>query len=578
MRKLIILSLSLSLFFGLSLFAQEEQLVKELERTYDSVYNLRELKPSTLYSFTTQGKVGLIDRLGFLVYQPYFDTVYVYEANSIIYIKGRMPNGRTALLYPDGLVVFQPLYQDIFITEDDLILTKLDNKYGIVTFDGLGYLHPEFDTVKVMVDQDTFFVATMGDKNMVFNTNSDILEYFDSDTLISFVEIINYSSQPFLWICEPKYDAVRYLGSGKFYIREGERKEIINRKGEIVQEKKINIRAKDVVSFDWTRILFRANSLVGMMDYEGNIIVEPKYQDMSVVIEDEIYSYRTNQEWGLINSYGKELTHPQFTGFKVDTYNNSKYIKTTNSREKTAVLNKRGYPLMQAYYDDIEPSNHPDFLNQIKNGGKGIISKKGVMYVYPEYDNVKAYLEVDTFFVAKRNNRYTIFGTRGNKIYDGLNTIIDIQDSTLTYVEDSKLKRAIIRDKVIQPKPKTLDVKFKEISQVFDSLIIVKHKKGWTYADRKTLKLVSSQYYDHITPFYKGFALVVEGKNLNVINKDFETVYNIISSELVYTELEQMANLIFESYKKGKSFQYIRKNDKYGVLGLKAIKEIRIKK
>ena len=86
----------------------------------------------------------------------------------------------------DGKVVFQPIYEDVFITKEDLILTKFGDKYGIVSFEGIGYLYPEFDTIKVVIDQDTFFVASMAEKNMVFNTNSDIVEYFDSDTLISF--------------------------------------------------------------------------------------------------------------------------------------------------------------------------------------------------------------------------------------------------------------------------------------------------------------------------------------------------------------------------------------------------------
>ena len=192
------------------------------------------------------------------------------------------------------------------------------------------------------------------------------------------------------------------MGQGHFYTREGDSKQILNRKGEVVEEKKININAKDVVVFDWSRIIFRDNALVGMMDFEGRVIVEPQYQDMSVVLEDEIYSYRFNDEWGLMNRDGKVLTNSQFIGFKVEKYNNVNYIKTLNSSNKTAILDKRGRPKIQPYYDDVEYSDHPDFFNQIRNGGKGIISQKGVMYVQPEYDDVKVYLEADTFFCSKK--------------------------------------------------------------------------------------------------------------------------------------------------------------------------------
>lgn len=566
--------------FGLSfsLFSQEKELMRELSIKYDSVYDLKELKPSTLFSFTSKGKVGLIDRLGFLVYEPYFESVSAYEVNDVIYIKGKMPNGRMALLNTDGKVLIQPMFEDLFITKEDLLLTMYNNKYGIVNFDGLGYLYPEFDTVKVLIDEDTFFVATIEEKNMVFNTNSEIVEYFDADTLISFVEVLNTSLLPFAWIAEPNCDVVKYLGGGNFYIRNGDKMQILNRQGDQVKEKSIKISAKDVVKFDWYRMLFRVNSLVGMMDYEGNIIVEPKYQDMSVVIEDEVYSYKLNDQWGLMNKDGKILTNSQFEGFHVETYNNVQYIKTKNSNNKTAVLNKRGKPIFQAYYDDIEPANHPNFYNQIQNGGKGIISDKGVMYVMPEFDDVKAYIESDTFFVARRNNRFTIFGTKGDKIYDGLNLIVDIQDSNLTYVEDSKLKKSIIRNNIIQPKSKILNVRYNEIGLAFDSVILVRNSKGWTYANRKTFIPITKQYFDYLTPLHRGYAFAVNGKELFVIDNNYNKVFNIIDSGLIKSELEQLANLLYVSFKKGKSYQYIRKNDKYGVFRLKAIKEVKIKK
>lgn len=576
MKKLI---LFISFFvLSFSLFAQEKELIQELSKRFDSVYDLKELKPSSLYSFSTKGKVGLIDRLGFLVYEPYFESVSTYEVNDAIYIKGKMSNGRVALLNTDGKVLIQPLFEDLFITKEDLLLTKYNNKYGIVNFDGLGYLYPEFDTVKVLIDEDTFFVATIGEKNMVFNTNSDIVEYFDADTVISFVEILNTSLFPFAWIAEPSCDVVKYLGGGNFYIRKGDKMQILNRKGDEVKEKTIKINAKDVVKFDWYRILFRVNSFVGMMDYDGKVIVEPKYQDMSVVVEDEVYSYKLNDQWGLINKDGKILTNPQFEGFHMETYNNIQYIKTINSNNKTAVLNKRGKPIFQAYYDDIEPANLPNFYNQIQNGGKGIISEKGVMYVFPEFDEVKVYIESDTFFVARRNNRFTIFGTRGEKIYDGLNFIVDIQDSTLTYFEDSKFKRSIIKNNIIQLNAKTLNLRYKEIGLAFDSIILVKDSKGWTYANRKTFIPITEKYFDYLTPLVKGYAFAIKGKELFVIDTNYNNVFNIIDSGLIKSELEQLADLLYNSYKKGKSYQYVRKNDKYGVFRLKAIKEVKIKK
>ncbi len=559
-------------------FAQEQQLLQSLQSRFDSVSEIKNLKVDNLFSFTTNNRVGLIRATGALVYEPYFESVSVYKANDFNYIKAKMPNGRMALLDTDGKVVFQPIYEDVFVTEDDLVLTKFNNKYGIVTFEGLGYLYPEFDTVKVMIEEDTFFVASMGEKNMVFNTNSDIVEYFDKDTVISFVEVVNTSLLPFAWIQEPTSDIVRYIGGGNFYVREKDKTKIVNRNGEEVESKKFLISTENIVNFDWERILFKAHSFVGMMNYDGLVIVEPKYQDMSIIVPDQVYSFKSDDKWGLINKDGKELTRAQFESFRVETYDGKEIIKTKNDSDRTALLNKRGRPIMQPYYNDVEPANLKGFYNQIENGGKGIISEKGIVYVRPEYDMVDAYIEVDTFFVAKRNNRYTIFGTKGDIIYDGLNIIIDIYDSTLVFVENNQLKKTIIRDNQIQQKPKLVKVNYSELGRVSDSLIIVKNNKGWTYADKKTFKAITKKTFDHITPFVRGYALAVEKKKLNIIDTNFNVVFNVIDGGLSASELQGLANQIYEAYKNGKSYQYIRKNDKFGILRLKAIKEVKIKK
>jgi hypothetical protein len=576
MKKLVFLFLFIA--FSFVSFAQQDVLMQNLIRKYDTISELKDLKTSNLYSFTTKGKVGLANIMGKLVYEPYFDSISVYNVDGAVYIKGKMPNGRTALLNADGLVLFQPYYEDVFIVEGDFLLTKQKGKYGMANFDGLGYLYPEFDTVKVMIDEDTFFVANMGEKNMVFNTHSEVVKYFDKDTVITFLETENSSLLPFDWIIEPKCEVVKYIGGGNFYIREGETTKIINKKGEIVEPKKMIIDSKNVVNFDWSRILFRRNALIGMADYDGKVIVDPTYEDMSVVIEDEMYSYKLNEKWGLINREGKIITNPQFEGFTTVTYNGDKYIKTTNSNNKTALLNRRGRPIFQAYYDDIEPANKDGFYNQIQNGGKGIISKEGIMYVYPEYDEVKAYLGQDTFFIARRNSRYTVFGTKGEKVYDGLNAILDIQDSSITYLENNILKRAVIKDNKIFPNPKIINVKYKAFGEIFDSIIIVKDSKGWTYANKKTFRPLTEKHFDFITPITKGYAFVVEGKELNIIDRNFNTVFTVISKGLVQAELEQMATLLQYAYKQGMSYQYVRKDDKYGIFRLKAIKEVRIKK
>ena len=49
-------------------------------------------------------------------------------------------------------------------------------------------------------------------------------------------------------------------------------------------------------------------------------------------------------------------------------------------------------------------------------------------------------------------------------------------------------------------------------------------------------------------------------KKLNIIDTNFNVVFNVIDKDFAPIELEQLANLIFEAYKNGKSYQYVRKD------------------
>ncbi|MDR0971117.1 MAG: WG repeat-containing protein [Bacteroidales bacterium] len=571
-------SILLFLFSILSLqgFSQEE-ILNTLKDKYGEIKKIEKLNYTSIYAFTTKDdKVGLIDGTNTIIYEPYFDTVFSYKTYRETYIKAIMPNGRMALLTIEGRVLIQPVYEDLFVTSSDLILTKQDNKYGIINFNGIGYLYPEFDTIKVKIDEDTFFVASMKEKNMVFNTNSDIVEYFDNDTIISFVEVNNASLFPFRFIAKLDCDIVKYIGGGNFYIREGEKTELVNRKGEKPEGRKMpQIDKNNIINFDWQRIIFKKDSLVGLMDYNGMIILEPIYKDINILIQDDVYSFNLNGYWGLINQQGKIIVRPQFESFSTFIFEGIQYIKGVRGG-RTALLDKRGRVIIHAAYDDVEPMDVSPYFNITQNGGKGIISRIGVVYLQPQYDEVKVISQRDTLFLARRNNRYSLFNDKGKEIYDGLNAIVDIYDSTIVFIEKGKLKQYPINASGISfSKGREIKTPYKEFSLSFDSIIIVKDSKGWLYASRKTFKPINDKHFDYITPMVKGYGFVVEGKKLNIVDEKFNTIFNVIESGAVKAELENISNLLYNAYKNGKSYQIISLNNKYGILGLKAIKEIK---
>src|SRR5574344_2182149 len=151
-----------------------------LRSEFPSFSNVRDLGVDELFSFEVGGKVGIVTKLGVVIYKPFFDDVQRYTCEYGTYLKCKI-KGKTALLSTLGKVIFQPYYEDVFFRADNLLLTKEDGKYGMVNTNGEGYLYPEFDTITVSFDEDTLFTATMGEKNIVFNTQSEKVKYFDKD-------------------------------------------------------------------------------------------------------------------------------------------------------------------------------------------------------------------------------------------------------------------------------------------------------------------------------------------------------------------------------------------------------------
>lgn len=575
MKKTFFLILSL-LSFAL-LYAQQDTtdrvkfVSNVLKSEFPSFSNVQDLGTDDLFSFEVSGKKGVITRLGVMIYRPFFDDIQRYTCEYGTYLKCKV-KGKTALLSTMGKVIFQPYYEDVFFRADNLLLTKEDGKYGMVNTNGEGYLYPEFDTITVSFDEDTLFTATMGEKNIVFNTQSEKVKYFDKDTTIVFITMDSSSLFPFDWIAKPEYDVVKYLGSNIFYLREGNNTKLINRRSEEVSSKAMPISSDKIVNFDWQKILFKENGVVGMMDYNGKVIVEPKYEDMSVIIPCEVYSFKQNNYWGIMSAQGKELTRAQFNGFETQTFEGVQYIKTLNDQNRRAVLTKEGRPIFQPYFSDIFPANEKGFFNQMENGAKGMINRRGVAYVMPEFDDVKIFLAKDTFFVAKRDMRYNVYNTKHNLLYSGENKVIDISSDTIFFKEGNVFKKRLITREGISKEAKVINTPFEDIRMLDNTTMIAADKKGWTYLDRATLTPLTSERFDYLTPFHKEYAFVVKKNKLNIINNNFKVVFNVAEKEMLKSEMEQTAYLLYNSMKEDEPFQYVRCDNKYGIFRLKALK------
>lgn len=542
-----------------------------IRKTNSDYQLIKDILVSNLFLSKKDNKYGLLNNEGKSIYPNLFDTLKVYKnLNSQYYIKGRLGN-KTALLNTDGKVVFQPYYNDVFVLHGDYVLSYDSNKYGLATTNGKGILYPEFDTIISLIEYDTLFQAVIGNKNMIFNSNSQLIKYFDQDTVIYYV-YDSISLMPFSWIIEPKAKVVRELSYDTYFTNIDGSALILNSKAESLQPKLIKgIDPKTVYNLDLERLIIRgSNNLLGLANYNGDTIIRPIYNDIKIIINGEIYACNFKGKWGLINKNGINLSSVQYKLITSSFINGRQYIKAVNFEDKTGLYNEKGELIYHAFYNDIEPSDLEGFYIINKNGGMGIIDSRNNIYVTPEFDEVRVFK--DTLFIAKRNNQYQVFSNRTSPLYKGLSPIIDIYKSSLVSIEDNKIIKIGIKNKALQRQIELIrENDYSIFSLGFDSLILANKEGKWLYLDRLNYLPINNKTFDYLSPMINGYAFAINNNRLFVIDMNFNEVFFILERDNKL-DLENQARSIYNSYKNGRDHHIIKDNDKFGIIRLKIIK------
>ena len=83
--------------------------------------------------------------------------------------------------------------------------------------------------------------------------------------------------------------------------------------------------------------------------------------------------------------------------------------------------------------------------------------------------------------------------------------------------------------------------------------------------------MINTKSFSYASPFYNGFAIVIENKRLIVINNKYEEVFFVMKSN-DEAELLNNARLLFNSFSNNKDHHIIKLNQHFGIIRLKIIK------
>ena len=204
-------------------------------------------------------------------------------------------------------------------------------------------------------------------------------------------------------------------------------------KGIMEKEKEYNIA--EVNKYNYFSL--KENEKFGVIDNQGNIIIEPQYDDVKIPNpEKNVFICYEGQTTKVMNDK-KEQIYTEYNNITPLVLKNVstdlRYEKSVLKYEedgKYGLISLEGKKITNPIYEEIDTLQYKEGEFVIKKDNKyGIMNMNGYVIINPEYDNIKAdaYYSTDTgykndgYIVSNTTDegyRYGYIDNEGNKILD----------------------------------------------------------------------------------------------------------------------------------------------------------------
>ena len=180
-----------------------------------------------------------------------------------------------------------------------------------------------------------------------------------------------------------------------------EKQQLIGLHGEVIKDgvayERVNIRESGYS-------IIRQNRLYGIMDPQGNVVVEPIYQDISStydVFANEYHPALTTEGYlHFLNKQGEVVAKAEYplTSNDYKGYGNGAMFAVVNNMGKYMVFTAEKGQLSETYEDFVSPSQPNQLLRVKKNGLWGAIDLQGNVVIPFEFTNSPSMSDDSTMF------------------------------------------------------------------------------------------------------------------------------------------------------------------------------------
>ncbi len=317
------------------------------------------------------------------------------------------------------------------------------------------------------------------------------------------------------YIGDSPYDRIFACDKAGYYIVEKDEKcKVINRNGRSIFKKNYQY-VNDIHNENY--LCVELDGKYGVIDYDENIVIPFEYDDNIYDWDGYLYTKQNNRE-GILN-YDNEIVVP----FLYDTASISEFgYKKVTSNDYYGLLDADNNMIVDVFYESLTIET-PDRIIAKMNDRYGVIDANEKIIVPFKYDDIRYQSEDKTWDVTIEDEKLKLD-------YDG-NFILRYDKKDIIYspngiVDEERLKEL---DKLYG-----LDNGTHIVCYDGESAYHVEKDGKYGLMDTHSGEMVIPPISDKLIDYFDGNALIYEGKNIRLIDKDNNTVFSTEGDEFDY--------------------------------------------
>lgn len=417
----------------------------------------------------SDGKFGVMDKDGNSIMPLKYDDIVIYNDSNFIAVKKGEKWGFSD--YKGNLLINAKYDEVTQFSENNLSAVRIGSKWGYINTKGKEVIALKYDSASkfaengialVSIDSEYTYINNKGEK--VLDVSYDELGEFSDSGYASVSKNAKYGviDSNGKEVITPLYDtSVLFDNNGYAIVIKDDIYGVINKKGnevipteyEYIIPTATIFNSKDLSS-DFSSIIMRVfieqlsgnfgvfddrdvaivvkDSLAGLINSKGDIIIEPQFNKLQVFHESDVvlaydgllYSYYDLKGNKLMNGY----TFLETNGF----YNDYAVV---SSDLKWGFVDKNGKYIIEPTYKKALAFSKNGLAAVETDKGYGYINKKGEMVIEPKYKSASTFVE--NIAKVKTDSGWSLIKSDGTVVCNNISSEPELYSDGYAIAEES---------------------------------------------------------------------------------------------------------------------------------------------